>query len=69
MTTDGRRWWIEDLDSANGTYVAGAFSGLPEDPIPVGQRHELDPDDRIYLGAWTRMVIRQAAEDELETFG
>lgn len=69
LTTDGRRWWIEDLDSANGTYVAGAFSGLPEDPIPVGQRHELDPDDRIYLGAWTRMVIRQAAEDELETFG
>ena len=24
LTTDGNRWWIEDLDSANGTYVGAA---------------------------------------------
>ena len=38
---------------------------LPEDPIPVGVKRELDPDDRIYLGAWTRLVIREATEDEI----
>lgn len=68
LTTDGRRWWVEDLDSANGTYVAGAADGLPDEPIRVGQRHELDPDDRIYLGAWTRLVIRHATEEELEAY-
>jgi len=68
LTTDGKRWWVEDLDSANGTYVAGAADGLPDDPIRVGQRHELDPDDRIYLGAWTRLVIRQATEEEQEAY-
>ncbi len=69
LTTDGRRWWIEDLDSANGTYVAGSLAGLPQDPLVVGERQELDPDDRIYLGAWTRMVIRRATEEEIETLG
>ena len=68
LTTDGRRWWVEDLDSSNGTYVAGAAEGLPDRAIPVGQRHELDPDDRIYLGAWTRLVIRKATDEERETF-
>jgi hypothetical protein len=28
-------------------------------------KRELDPDDRIYLGAWTRLVIREATEDEI----
>ena len=68
LTTDGRRWWVEDLDSSNGTYVAGAAEGLPARPIPVGQRRELDPDDRIYLGAWSRLVIRRATDEERETF-
>ena len=40
---------------------------LPEDPIPVGVKRELDPDDRIYVGAWTRVVIREATEDEIAT--
>jgi hypothetical protein len=64
LTTDGRRWWVEDLESANGTFVGAASEPLPEDPIPVGSKRELDPDDRIYVGAWTRLVIRQATEDE-----
>ena len=64
LTTDGRRWWVEDLDSANGTFVAPATGPLPSDPIPVGVKHELAADDRIYVGAWTRIVILQATDDE-----
>jgi hypothetical protein len=64
LTTDGSRWWVEDLDSANGTFVAAATEPIPSNPIPVGVKHELAPDDRIYVGAWTRIVIRQATEDE-----
>ncbi len=65
LTTDGTRWFVEDLESANGTFIGQASSTLPEDPIPVGVKRELDPDDRIYLGAWTRLVIREATEDEI----
>ncbi|HET7476504.1 MAG TPA: FHA domain-containing protein [Dermatophilaceae bacterium] len=64
LTTDGTRWWVEDLESANGTFVGPASGPLPTDPIPVGNRHELGPDDRIYVGAWTRLVVRRATEDE-----
>jgi hypothetical protein len=60
---------VEDLESSNGTFVAAASDPLPEEPIPVGVKRELDPDDRIYLGAWTRIVIRQATEDELSSLG
>lgn len=65
LTTDGSRWWVEDLDSSNGTYVGSTGAELPEQPIPVGPRHELDSDDRVYVGAWTRIVIRKATDDEL----
>ena len=64
MTTDGRRWFVEDLESANGTFVGPASGALPTDPIAVGTKHELDADDRVYVGAWTRLVIREATEDE-----
>lgn len=64
LTTDGSRWWVEDLESANGTFVGPASGALPEDPIPVGPRHELAGDDRIYVGAWTRIVVRPATADE-----
>ncbi len=67
LTTDGHRWWVEDLESANGTFVAAASAALPEDPIPVGAKRELAPDDRIYVGAWTRIVIRAATDDEKST--
>ena len=65
LTTDGTRWWVEDLESANGTFVAPATGALPSDPIRVGVKHELAADDRIYVGAWTRIVIRRATEDEM----
>ncbi|GAA3119005.1 hypothetical protein GCM10010530_46540 [Kribbella aluminosa] len=65
LTTDGQRWWVEDLQSSNGTYVASAAGPLPETPIVPGQRQELNPDDRIYVGAWTRLVVRKATPEEL----
>jgi hypothetical protein len=64
LTTDGRRWWVEDLQSSNGTYVGPASGPLPTDPIPPGQRRELSEDDRIYVGAWTRLVVRRATPEE-----
>ena len=69
LTTDGRRWFVEDLDSANGTFVGSASGALPGDPIAVGTKYELDADDRIYVGAWTRLVIREATEDEKSSLG
>ena len=36
LTTDGTRWWVEDLGSSNGTFVAGAVDPLPKTPIEVG---------------------------------
>ena len=64
LTTDGRRWWVEDLQSSNGTFVAPASGPLPKDPIDPGDRAELNPDDRVYVGGWTRMVIRRATDEE-----
>jgi hypothetical protein len=65
LTSDGKRWWVEDLGSANGTFVAGAVDPLPTTPIEVGVKHEVGPDDRIYVGSWTRLVIRRAAPGEV----
>ncbi|GAA2108275.1 hypothetical protein GCM10009841_28630 [Microlunatus panaciterrae] len=67
LTSDGSRWWVEDLDSSNGTFVGPASGPLPTDPIPVGPKHELDADDRVYVGAWTRLVIRPATDEEKAT--
>lgn len=65
LTTDGKRWWVEDLGSSNGTYVGATGAPLPEQPVPPGEKRELGPDDRVYLGAWTRIVIRRAAPGEV----
>lgn len=67
LTTDGSRWWIEDLESANGTFLGSAAGPLPAMPIPRG-RTELTLDQRIYVGAWTRIVIRRATADEQAAF-
>jgi len=64
LTTDGKRWWVEDLGSSNGTFVGGSVGKLPATPIPPGQKKEIASDDRVYLGAWTRIVIRKAADGE-----
>jgi hypothetical protein len=64
LTTDGQRWWVEDLQSSNGTFVAAASAALPTDALTSGGRRELAPDDRIYVGAWTRIVVRRATPEE-----
>lgn len=53
----GGRWFIEDLGSANGTYVAAAGAPLPEHPITPGRRVEVGAGDTVYLGAWTRLSL------------
>ena len=68
LTTDGSRWFVEDLGSSNGTYVAPASGPLPAKAIAVGPRTELGDDDRLYVGAWTRVVVRQATPDEVEAY-
>jgi hypothetical protein len=65
LNTDGQRWWVEDLQSSNGTYLSPAGEELPTDPIPAGQRREVADGDRIYLGGWTRLVIRKALPGEV----
>lgn len=67
LSTDGSRWWVEDLESANGTFVGPASGALPEVPVPAGARHELKPDDQVYVGAWTRMALRRATAEEQTT--
>ncbi|GAB2765782.1 hypothetical protein GCM10027020_17920 [Nocardioides salsibiostraticola] len=65
LTTDGSRWFVEDLGSSNGTYVGSAAGRLPTAAVPQGQRKEVTDDDRIYLGAWTRIVVRRASPGEI----
>ncbi|MCF4119741.1 FHA domain-containing protein [Antribacter sp. KLBMP9083] len=64
LSTDGQRWWVEDLQSANGTFVATAGDPIPTTPITPGQRREVGDGDRVYLGGWTRVVIRKALPGE-----
>jgi hypothetical protein len=68
LTTDGTRWFVEDLGSSNGTFVAPASGPLPERAIAVGPKTELSDDDRLYVGAWTRIVVRAATPEEVETY-
>jgi hypothetical protein len=64
LTTDGLRWWVEDLGSSNGTFVAPAGDPLPDTPLTQGVRKEIEEGDRIFIGAWTRLVIRKALPGE-----
>ena len=68
LTTDGTRWFVEDLGSSNGTFVGPASGPLPATAINVGPKTELDDDDRLYVGAWTRVVVRRATPDEVEAY-
>jgi hypothetical protein len=65
LTSDGQRWWVEDLQSSNGTFVGVAGAPLPKLPLAAGQRTEFAPGDRVYVGAWTRIVVRKATADEV----
>jgi hypothetical protein len=62
LTSADGYWYINDLDSANGTYVGAATASLPDEPI--SGRTPLSSDTRIYVGAWTRIVVRPAIAGE-----
>ncbi|WP_341728856.1 FHA domain-containing protein [Brooklawnia sp.] len=64
LTTDGVRWFVEDLGSSNGTYVGRIDQPLPIEPIT--RRVELGHHDRIYVGSWTRIVVRPALVQEAD---
>jgi FHA domain/Double zinc ribbon len=63
LTLDHDRWYLEDLGSTNGTFV-GTPTSMPPQPLAGGDRHELGDSERIYVGAWTRIVVRRATPDE-----
>ena len=65
LTSADGYWYINDLESSNGTFVADATASLPDDPITT--RTQITPDMRIYVGAWTRIVVRPAIEQELQS--
>jgi hypothetical protein len=64
LTFDADHWYAEDLQSTNGTFVGAGAAALPDDPIASGQRHQLGDNDRLYIGAWTRIVLRRATDTE-----
>jgi hypothetical protein len=37
---------------------------MPPTALTAGERHELTDSERIYLGAWTRIVVRRATPEE-----
>lgn len=64
LSSDGQRWWVEDLGSANGTYLGGVDQPLPSTPLAAAEKRELDEGSRLYLGGWTRLVVRPALPGE-----
>ena len=65
LTLDHDRWFVEDLGSTNGTFVGTPGDALPTTPIPPHERRELADGERIYLGAWCRIMVRRATDDRL----
>jgi hypothetical protein len=60
----GRSLTVVDLSSTNGTYVIGADSAPDAETSPLvpGVPRELHDGDHVYLGAWTRLTVRIAAD-------
>jgi len=50
MRVEGDTYFIEDVGSANGTYINNL-------PLPPGNRHRLRPGDRISLGKGNLMTF------------
>lgn len=63
LQAGGGRLYLEDLGSANGTFLARAGEPIPDLPITPGLPVEVGEGDRIYLGAWSRITIRRTAAE------
>lgn len=64
LTRNGDRWSVTDLGSTNGTFVASPRRNYPDDPLIPHQPRQLADDERVYLGGWTRIVVRKAVAAE-----
>lgn len=64
LLLDQDRWYLEDLGSTNGSFVGSGAGPVPDVAVPSGQRREVGENDRIYVGTWTRIVIRRATSAE-----
>ncbi len=64
LILDRDRWYVEDLGSTNGTFVGSPGEPLPVTPLDPHQRRELADDERVYVGAWTRIMVRRATTGE-----
>jgi hypothetical protein len=62
LTLRSDRWQLEDLGSTNGTFLGSIGADLPTDRITT--RVELTDDARVFLGAFTKLVLRRATDDE-----
>jgi pSer/pThr/pTyr-binding forkhead associated (FHA) protein len=62
LTVDGSTLSVTDLSSTNGTYVlpAGTSPDESSEALAPGVARQLADGDAIYLGAWTRLVVRRA---------
>ncbi|PFG18808.1 FHA domain-containing protein [Serinibacter salmoneus] len=64
LTFDGVRWSVEDLQSANGTFLGPVGDPLPVTPVRPGERRVVEPGTRLYVGGWTRIALREALPSE-----
>ena len=69
LALDHDRWFVEDLGSTNGTFVGAPGDPLPTVPLQPQHRRELADDERVYVGAWTRVMVRRATADEKAPVG
>jgi hypothetical protein len=53
LPRDDGTWELVDHGSTNGTYL----NESPE-PLPANHPRQIQPGDRIYLGAWTKITLQ-----------
>lgn len=58
LTLGADGWTVRDLTSVNGTHVLRAGDAFP--PQEVSGAMPVAPGDQIFVGAWTRIVLRPA---------